>query len=431
MPVSRIFDPNMPNEMTPVGSKQVERPAPIKESEKEKAGAEKFATIAEVQKIINDLTKSIKEGFPTKAEVNTSLNSLNTYLAVLQGKIPNEKAIKEVAKTTVTACLRDLDSAGTERQGNVLMLQPGSGGTKDSTYFGTVKASGGAGFDWSKVSLGFTISGTTVTVLTGTIDRIVVPQTPTPLTVANDYFTYVRRTIANDTMLVVAAASVPADDATYKYYRLHQFSVTGVAPNEVAALKFALRPFDIEAGGAAFDWSKVALGHKVNPDGDNTLEVRIYAGEVKRFPIVQTDLVLALSGVNEVFVREQVAECEYIDTPVFTVEQGAVVPRDSPDYLYYPLCKFVVSDSVIDESQTIIRSAFNIHGEAVYGYRRVGDRGYGMEGSWPESWEVDENGAIVHTPLDSSSYANYGDYVAALKALGHTIRLKNWWSGPG
>ena len=103
---------------------------------------------------------------------------------------------------------------------------------------------GGGGFDWSKVSLGFTTSGTTVTILTGTIDRITVAQAD--VTVADDNFVYVRRTIADDTMLVVASVSVPDDDATYKYYRLYQFSVTG----GVVAMKFALRPFDIESGDA-------------------------------------------------------------------------------------------------------------------------------------------------------------------------------------
>jgi hypothetical protein len=101
--------------------------------------------------------------------------------------------------------------------------------------------------DWAKVALGFTISGTTVTILTGTIERITVAQAD--VVVANDNYVYVRRTIADDTMLVVAGASVPADDDTYKYYRLYQFSVTGEGEAAVAAMKFALRPFDIEAGG--------------------------------------------------------------------------------------------------------------------------------------------------------------------------------------
>jgi hypothetical protein len=243
MPATRTFDPNMSNEMTPVGAKQVERPAPVKEPEKEPTGADRYVTLAEVQKVIDDLTKSIATGFSTKDELNRQVAILQLQAFETNKLIPSDDDIKDLAKKEVPACLRELDSAGTERQGNVLMLQPGSGGTKDSTYFGTVKASGG-GFDWAKASLGFTISGTTVTILIGTIDRIVVAQAN--VTVANDGYVYVRRTIANDTMLVATAASVPADNATYRYYRLYQFTVTGTAPNQVAALKFALRPFDID-----------------------------------------------------------------------------------------------------------------------------------------------------------------------------------------
>ena len=108
---------------------------------------------------------------------------------------------------------------------------------------------GGGGLDLdSKVCFGYSISGTTVTIYSGEIDRIAVAETNVT-SVANDNFIYVRRTIADDTMLVTKGASVPADDATYKYYKLYQFSVA----SGVATIKRIWRPFAIEgaAAGAA------------------------------------------------------------------------------------------------------------------------------------------------------------------------------------
>ena len=206
------------------------------------------AIIAVVQPFIEKLTESIKGGFATKNDLNSFVNRLSNNIQNVQSRVQllSRETIIEIAKEAVPGCLRNLDSGGAPRTGNVLMLAPapaGTAGNADSCYFGEVKA-GGGGLDLSKVAFGFTVSGKVVTILTGTIDRITVAQAN--VTVANDGFVYVRRTIADDTMLVATAASVPADDATYKYYRLYQFSVTGTAPNEVAAMKFALRPFDID-----------------------------------------------------------------------------------------------------------------------------------------------------------------------------------------
>jgi len=103
----------------------------------------------------------------------------------------------------------------------------------------------GVATDYSDFALGFLLNPdgdntAEVQINAGEIDRIAVAAAK--IVVTDDYFVYVRRTIADDTMLVAAAASVPADDATYKYYRLHQFSVT----DGVASIKLACRPFDIE-----------------------------------------------------------------------------------------------------------------------------------------------------------------------------------------
>jgi hypothetical protein len=112
---------------------------------------------------------------------------------------------------------------------------------------------GGPAFDWSIVALGYKLNPTAsdptpvdnpdlVRIYAGEIDRIAVAQAD--ITVADNGFVYVRRTIADNTMLVATAASVPANDATYLYYRLYQFTVTA----GVASIKLILRPFDIDGG---------------------------------------------------------------------------------------------------------------------------------------------------------------------------------------
>lgn len=110
-----------------------------------------------------------------------------------------------------------------------------------------IPAGGSGGLDLSKASLGCKVNPNgndpdLARIYAGTIDRIAVAQTD--LTVANNDYAYVRRTIADDTMLVTNAASVPADDATYKYYRLYRFTVT----TGTASIQNYYRPFDIEGG---------------------------------------------------------------------------------------------------------------------------------------------------------------------------------------
>ena len=108
--------------------------------------------------------------------------------------------------------------------------------------FGNWIPSGAGGFELgSKVCFGNKIDGTTVTIYSGEIDRIAVSETNVA-SVADDNYIYVRRTIADDTMLVTKGASVPADDDEYKYYKLYQFSVA----DSVASIKRIWRPFAIE-----------------------------------------------------------------------------------------------------------------------------------------------------------------------------------------
>jgi hypothetical protein len=111
----------------------------------------------------------------------------------------------------------------------------------------------GGGSSYSDWAFGFTLNpdgDNTAEVLinAGEIDRITVAAAK--VVVANDEYVYVRRTIADNTMLVMVGASVPPNVApyTYLYYRLHQFTVT----DGVASIKLACRPFDIEGGAEGF-----------------------------------------------------------------------------------------------------------------------------------------------------------------------------------
>lgn len=104
---------------------------------------------------------------------------------------------------------------------------------------------GGGGLDFTKISLGYKFNPAgddpdLMRIYAGEIDRVAVAQAD--VTVADNNYIYVRRTRADDTMLVTAAASVPANDATYKYYRLYRVTVTG----GVASIQNIYRPFDIE-----------------------------------------------------------------------------------------------------------------------------------------------------------------------------------------
>ena len=105
--------------------------------------------------------------------------------------------------------------------------------------------SSGSGFPWEKVALGYKINPNgdnpaEVRIYAGEIDHVAVAQAD--VTVADDNYIYVRRTRSNDTMLVTAAASVPANDTTYAYYRLYRVTVT----SGTASIKNIYRFGDIE-----------------------------------------------------------------------------------------------------------------------------------------------------------------------------------------
>lgn len=103
----------------------------------------------------------------------------------------------------------------------------------------------GESFPWDKCSLGYEINPAgddpgLIRIYAGEIDRVAVAQAD--VTVTDNDYVYARRTNANDTMLVAAASSVPANNATYTYYRLYRFTVTDGA----ASVLNIYRPFDIE-----------------------------------------------------------------------------------------------------------------------------------------------------------------------------------------
>jgi len=133
--------------------------------------------------------------------------------------------------------IKDLESAAAPNPN----YHPGAGETSVETSM-----------DYSDYAFGFSLdpdgdNTAEVQINAGEIDRNTVAAAK--IVVADDNFVYVRRTISNDTMLIATAASVPANSATYLYYRLYQFTVT----DGVASLKLACRPFDIEGGNVVTD----------------------------------------------------------------------------------------------------------------------------------------------------------------------------------
>jgi len=125
------------------------------------------------------------------------------------------------------------------------MVGGGATSSPDCQISNVEKMRRGDEIDWSICALGYVINPDgdnpyLVRIYAGEIDRIPVAQTD--LTVADGNYVYARRTIANNTMAICAGASVPADDATYRYYKLYEFSVT----DKVATIKKIWRPFSIE-----------------------------------------------------------------------------------------------------------------------------------------------------------------------------------------
>ena len=94
--------------------------------------------------------------------------------------------------------------------------------------------------------------------------------------------------------------------------------------------------FDAAAGGGGLDLSQVALGYKIDPNGDDPDNVRIYDGEIDRIAVAQTDVTVANNDI--VYVRRKISDNTML------VTKGASVPANDGTYNYYRLYKFAVTD---------------------------------------------------------------------------------------
>jgi len=121
------------------------------------------------------------------------------------------------------------------------------------------------------------------------------------------------------------------------------------------------------ASANKFDWTKCAFGYKVNPDGNDKDEVRIYIGNINGNASTQTDL--AIAGTVETSVTKYVYARVVIATPsTILVTQADSVPADDATYNYYRLYRFtsnLVTGSspakyIIDDDSTMIYRPFDI-----------------------------------------------------------------------
>ena len=159
---------------------------------------EKPLTREEVQGVINSLVDSIKSlalaqdgKFISKENIDIVFGNLLRDMANRE-YVTRTEAIK-IAKDAVPLSLQGLDSDPIRKQGDTLKLVPGNpdlaGGHPISDQAVWGQGAAGAGFDWSKVFFGPTISGTTVTIRYGEVNRDGVAQTD--LTVADGDFIYI------------------------------------------------------------------------------------------------------------------------------------------------------------------------------------------------------------------------------------------------
>jgi hypothetical protein len=219
-----------------------------KELPKEEVKGNVYVTKAEVQDALNALMAQIANLVATKTDLNNINMAISNVSRNIGANFVTRQQAEEISKKAIPPILRDLDSDTAKRQGNVLMLANGANGEErksDSAYWGSVASAGLTLGD--KVFFGHKVNPNgddpdLVRIYASEIDGIAVAQTD--VTVTNNDFVYVQRTRSDNTMIVTAGGSVPADDDTYFYYKLYQFSVTdGVAK----VLKYC-RPFAIEGG---------------------------------------------------------------------------------------------------------------------------------------------------------------------------------------
>jgi len=132
--VDRYYEPNKPVEPE---VKPEEKPLTIEDV--------RASILPEIQVFIDKLVETVKNGFATKADVNSFVNQLSNNINNVQNRIPDHDKIVETAKEAVPGCLRNLDSGGSPRTGPVLTLAPapaGTAGNADSCVFVPWQAGG-------------------------------------------------------------------------------------------------------------------------------------------------------------------------------------------------------------------------------------------------------------------------------------------------
>lgn len=134
-----------------------------------------------------------------------------------------------------------------------------------------------------------------------------------------------------------------------------------------------------DSPGYAFPWDKIAFGYKLNPDSDNSLEVKIFSGQVDKHSVSEATLDLS-DGVC-VYLQHD------LSTDSITIQQGESFPTDSAEYKYTRLYRFA-----LDETETAA---------AVVNIYRVMD----IEG---EALPVGEDGQLVQVNADGILECNWG-----------------------
>jgi len=92
----------------------------------------------------------------------------------------------------------------------------------------------------------------------------------------------------------------------------------------------------LAGGGSGFPWSKTMFGFKLDPNGNNALEVMIYAGRIG--DIVVGEDSVTLSGDAYVWLDRTKSDNTVI------VGSGAAWPTDNATHAYYVLYYFTVAD---------------------------------------------------------------------------------------
>jgi len=121
--------------------------------------------------------------------------------------------------------------------------------------------------------------------------------------------------------------------------------------------KFGLGPAP-ETGTEGLDLSKAAFGYKINPDEDNSAEVKIYNGmlltdSTARTPVEVQHIPFVISGTQTIYVQADV-------TDVAGTAEMTTTPSESLDYRVFRLYEFTESGGIIDDSLTKIYRPFDI-----------------------------------------------------------------------